>query len=1023
MLRPTDFYLYRSPAFSYEDLYELNIAIKNKDIVTLKTIYSNTYFLNALFFASKDFYYVVKNWINDTLEFNDNDKVLISLYKYYNRICVRSTPYGLFAGFATGKIVNERSSFRRDKKNPFQFYVRPDMSLVEKLIEKVNTPINSGNIKFYTNNTAYQVADKLRYIEADTNKNYTITQVQNSELLDGLLKFTENGQYLSDIKKFIKNILPDSLENEIDSFIEDLKSSQLIIAQLPPYITSNIDILSSLEENFSHIPLIDDEIKKINNVCDEIKTALDNGMSISDSSYHQNQHHFSEQDFQVDLKLNLSENQLHSKIVQSLSKAVNEISQLPNAPHHSRISDFKTKFTERFGTEEIPLVHALDPQMGVGYDLQVSGNIEDVPLINDIDFSLPEQKKTNTHHQLVEYVQQKFQSSFNHLNSLPIQLEEADMKNNVSTNKNKRLFSDYYLMGELSAQNIDQLDEGKFKFYCTSAVPRPFMATVLSRFAYYDNTLAEKVRSMINKNGDSIKAEIVHQPDGRIGNILLRPSFYNYEIGYYSHHNPDNIQISINDLLVSVVNDKIIIRSKALDKIISPRLSSSHNFHIAQLPFYRFVCDLQYYNMSNGFEWDWGHLKDSLFLPRVEYKNLILCEAKWQLFFFEGLSLDHLKEKIEELSIPRYFKIKDSDNTLLLDSNNIICLNILLKRLKEKKRVHVYELIDNSFFIKNGSKHYSSEVILPLINDEDLTQENPKPKVKSVQKRFFFPGDEWTYFKIYCSHVTCDELISEILPNLQKAFARENLEWFYIRYDDPNHHLRLRIRSNDSSRLQKILHEELNFYIENRLIFSISQDTYEREIERYGSNSIEDTENLFFYDSICSTQLLQILKNNNAEEEIRSLIALLSVDRIFEDFCIDYEERKKIMENMFYSFQSEFVEMDNKDLKRDFKKSIDKKLRSHKNILQHLLIEKSFEGIFIDINKILTERTLSMKTTIDTIKPKFSTKEQQASWLNSFIHMNLNRIFFTHARLHETVIYFLLYKTYVTLQYRKSNGQ
>lgn len=1022
MLNPTDFYLYRSPAFSYEDLYELNIAITNKDIISIKKIYSNSYFLNAIFFASKDFYHVSKNWLNDISEFDDSDKILISLYKYYNRICVRSTPYGLFAGFATGNIVRESSSILRDITNPWEFYIRPDMSLIEKLITKVNTPQNSNIIKFSTNNTVYHVADKLRYIEADSNKNYTITQVQNSEFLDSLLKFAEKGQYLIDIREFVKNILSDVSDEEVNSFIDDLVSSQLLIAQLPPYITANTEILSNLKETFSYTSLIDDELEKINDICYDIKATLNNGRNISDSFYYKNQKSFSEQDFQVDLKINLVQNQLSSKVVISLSKAVNELSKLPNAPHHSRISEFKTKFTARFGTEEIPLVYALDPQMGVGYDLQISGNLEDVPLINDIDFSLPEQKKSNTQHPLVSYVQQKFQSSFNHVNLLPIKLEENDIKNNISGNTSKRMFSDYYLMGELYSKSTDCLDDGEFKFYCTSAIPRPFMATVLSRFSYYDKSLAEKVRHNVDKENNSIVAEIVHQPDGRIGNILLRPSFYNHEIAYYSQSNPDNIQISINDLLISIIDDEIVIRSKKLGKIIIPRLSSSHNFHIAQLPFYRFVCDLQYYNMSNGFEWDWGHLKDSLYLPRVEYKNLILCEAKWQLFFFEGLSIRLLKEKMKELLIPRYFKIKDSDNTLLLDSSNIVCLNILLKRLKDKKKVYVYELINDSFFITHNSKHYSSEVIIPLVNELNAVPNNIKIVDKAEKKRRFFPGEEWTYLKIYCSHVTCDDLIAEVLPNLQMIFEKENFEWFFIRYDDPDHHLRLRVKSNDSKKLQKILLEELNFYIQNRLIFSVCQDTYERELERYGSNTIEYSESIFCYDSISSTRLLQSLKNNSAQEEVRYLMALMSVDRIFEDFGIIYEDRKKIMDDMFHAFQSEFVEIEDRNLKKDFKKSIDKKLRNHKEILQDLLIEKKYDGIFVEVDQILKERTESTADIVNKILSEFPIKNKLVLWLSSFIHMNLNRIFFTHARLHETVIYFLLYKTYVTHQYRESNG-
>jgi len=1022
MLRPSDFYLFRSPAFSHEDLCELNAAIYNKDIHALKKIYSDTYFLNALFFASKEFYHTVKNWLITTSEFNDKDRILISLYKYYNRICIRSTPYGLFAGFSLGDISEEASKFNRNPEKPFQVYVRPDMSRVEDLIQKANSDSCLEKITFSTNNTLYRVADKLRYIESDSNKNYKITQVQNNDFLANLLNFTENGQYLSDIKEYIRSLLPDAEEDEIDSYITELRSSQVITAQLPPFITSNFDLLETLEKNLSDHDEILGELKNIAETCDEIKSTLEDQKPIDKSNYFNSQHSASDQDFQVDLTLDIPQNKINNRVTQTLLKSVNEIVQLPNAPHHTRITEFKDNFVERFGTEEIALVHALDPQLGVGYDLQVSGNIEEVPLIDHIDFSLPVKKKSTTHNELVDYVQRKFQSNFNYLYPSPIQLEEIDIRNNIMDHGRKRFFSDYYILGELSAENMEELDKGNFKFYCTSAVPRPFMATVLSRFAYYNNSIAEKIRTEVNKNTDCLMAEVVHQPDGRIGNILLRPSFYKHEIAYYSQHNPENVNISINDLYISVNGNDIILKSKSQGKVILPRLSSSHNFHIAQLPMYRFLSDLQYYNMNNGYEWDWGHLKESIYLPRIEYKNLILSEARWKLFFHEDLTIDALKTKIDELKIPQYFKIKDSDNILLLDSKNTVCLNILFKELKDKKKVSVYEVIENSSFIQNDSKHYSSEIILPLIHDEPYSVKNPSiNNNQSKYKRSFFPGEEWSYFKIYCSHVTCDNIISEILPNIMATLSGDHIEWFFLRYDDPHHHLRLRIKNSDSNRLLQLLLSELDFYIQNRLIFSITQDTYVREIERYGPETIEDTENFFFHDSICTVHLLQLINDYDEKEEIRYLMALQSVDRILEDFSMSISERKNLMETMFHGFQEEFVDINDSRLKKMFKKSIDKKLRDHKNIINDLLIDKKYENVFAEVHEILNERSQAVTGLADEISGKFTQKDI-LNWLSSCIHMNLNRIFFTHARLHETIVYFLLYKTYVTLEYKYEHG-
>lgn len=137
MLTPADFYVLRVPSFSIDRLFALNRVLKQRDITAVKAIFQDEYFLQAIYFSSRYFYKTAKNWLQEeSITFDSRDKVLISLYKYYNRICTRCTPYGLFAGFASGEVSRQKSNIAWDK-DPLLPIVRPDMLFLKKIKDEI----------------------------------------------------------------------------------------------------------------------------------------------------------------------------------------------------------------------------------------------------------------------------------------------------------------------------------------------------------------------------------------------------------------------------------------------------------------------------------------------------------------------------------------------------------------------------------------------------------------------------------------------------------------------------------------------------------------------------------------------------------------------------------------------------------------------------------------------------------------------------------------------------------------------
>jgi thiopeptide-type bacteriocin biosynthesis protein len=1029
MLKPTDYYLLRFPLYPYKNLQSLNQAIDEKDIKSIKSIFSDQLFLNGIFLSSKEFYKTALAWILDTKGFDEDDRLLASLYKYYNRMCTRSTPYGLFAGFNTGKISDNNSDIQRHELAPYQLFIRPDMLLIENLKQiklNDNKKIVANTINYFPNNTVYKIGDSLRYIELDAKK-YKISEIAAHELLTKILLFTERGKTTNEIKEFIEIQEPGSDENSICEFISELIDSQVIVTKIPPYLTNTTDILESLYTFAQNSNIWDGEIAQLDAVGKDIRNAISTNTSIAAVADKYDLWENNDQDFQVDVMFNLKNNNINKKIIDSIAKTINELQKIESHYKISTLEDFKNRFLNRYEAEEVCLVDVIDPNIGIGYDLQVSGNIEYMPLIEGVEFAAPTGPESIINNRFVEYVNRKFYEHFSFKNIDPIILEEIDINNNIINDKpSSNPFEDYYLLGEFISQNIKELDKGNFKFHTIYSIPSPLSASVLSRFAYYDKELEKKIRGQIDtEESDYLYAEVVHQPEGRIGNILLRSNIYAHEIPYVTQANPSSHEIPIQDLFVSIRNNKIVIRSRRLNKQILPRLSSAHNFQKEQLPLFRFLCDLQYDGKQKGFKWDWGQLESNIYLPRVEYKNIILSQARWRISAKKDIDIDKLKGIIKELNIPNNCTIKQGgDNILRLDLSNSICLNIIVQQLK-KRDIIIFESLVNTPFLEIAKDFYFSEFIFSLTS----TQQQKPPKGESSFRstttdkvqRVFFPGDEWAYYKIYCSHAVGDSVIAGIANGANEFFEdNDDPIWFFIRYQDPEYHIRFRIKSDKQNNIINIIKDHLKILIDDKLVFSITQDTYKREIERYGIHNIENSEYYFFHDSVCAAQLIERIKEHPMGEDVRWIVAILSIDLMLDDFDISYFDRMELMRKSFDSFQAEFVDQNDSTVKKAFKKSIDRKIRTNQALLLELIAEKKFSDEYEEFSEILYNRSKTTKSLISKIKESNLNKEILLNHLQSYIHMNLNRIFFSQIRMHETVIYFLLFKTYTTIVFKKN---
>lgn len=287
-----------------------------------------------------------------------------------------------------------------------------------------------------------------------------------------------------------------------------------------------------------------------------------------------------------------------------------------------------------------------------------------------------------------------------------------------------------------------------------------------------------------------------------------------------------------------------------------------------------------------------------------------------------------------------------------------------------------------------------------------------KIKMKTKQRDFIL-GSEWIYLKLYLGHTTADIVLwNKIIPlvnQLQKKLLIK--KWFFVRYSDPDFHLRIRFlvtRKCLIGEILNIIYANISMLVKNKLIWKVQFDTYSRELERYG-NKIEDIESFFYIDSQYTIKILKYLHMHSYENK-KWIIALLSINSILSDFSLNIAAKKELMYTLSLSFQDEY------GINKHNIKQLNAKYRENKK-----LIESSLNLQFTDqkikfIFNLIQRRSIEYRKTITNICQK--KRLHNYTLIGDLIHMNMNRLFCSHNRLYELIIYDFMYNYYNSLQFR-----
>ena len=983
MLTDLDKVFVRKPIFFYYQLFDENNKIKDAETLSNEFL-NNDIFMEGIYWSSIPFYNTLQKFKEGKiLDHKKAEKIKQSLLKYIIRSCTRTTPFGTFAGVSTTNTAETKETSKRS--------ARIDNVILSKIIDLIETDADYiPYIKYHVNNSLYSVENQFRFIEVQdrTENNIKISSVEKNTILKKIINSFKEKEFR--FQNFFKIFSEEFDEYELFEFFKELIESKLLISEFEISLTCGNELLhikkflsekpvNQSKKTTELLKLIDSILLYINNIQrlplgNFDKKSLDNlyillarnGLSIDN-----------EQIFHVDLLVEDTDPyNLNKKTIQNVVKAIKVLPFLINQStnNNSDLDQFKFVFTEKYDTQTIPLLQLLDADVGIGFppNKNVGHN---TGFLNKI--------KSNTKNNFSDYLWNKIESQNGHFD---INITDEDLCKELNT---------VQYNSPINHIIIRPLDNEKIILE-NFAEHNP--CALISRFNYIAPSINDICQESYDYekeyHKDSIIADIIFSPSAKIANISRHNSNLDYEIPIFFNSSKDNEQkILLKDILVSIENNTIFLYSKRLGKRIIPRLSNAHNFYQDSNSVYQFLCCLQYQNIKSSSLKPAFNFSKKRFYPRITYKNIILFSAHWVIQESDTAEILHDNNDAnfsmfcQKWSIPQFVTLVKGDNELLIDTTHSDYIKLLMDELKKSK----FAIIKEWLYSPSIQKDFKiKQYVIPLKNHVTKQTFLEKRRIRN-RKRHFFPGDEWIYFKIYCSSSFSDKILISLFKNtIQPLYKDGKISlFFFIRYLDPHYHIRIRLKVTTSIHLSEIIeniNNNLKKFIKNSTVWKVKIDTYQREIERYKLSDIANSEHIFYLDSL---QYFKTINQNIIDnEKLRFFIAIQRVDYWLTSAAFDLKQKRIFSQKMMEFFSKEF--------NSDTKNEIEEKYR----------IEKEEIYLFLKQQKTIKPFLTDFK------KDKTNNKN-----ITDYIHMSVNRWFTNNQRYWEYAIYYFCEKYYSRCYY------
>nr|WP_299591031.1 lantibiotic dehydratase [Mucilaginibacter sp.] len=231
------------------------------------------------------------------------------------------------------------------------------------------------------------------------------------------------------------------------------------------------------------------------------------------------------------------------------------------------MAQFISSYQQHFEGQRLPLLHALDPETGIGY--QQPATEKPNPLLETLHIPYrtpaePSGSWTDAHSLLMETWLRDSKAR-----RPVIRLEEKEMQKIQSAGEQQQVLGLSVLFRVIGEKVFIESAGG------TNA------PALIGRFSLADDGIRKAAIAMAlqleQQNPDIIFAELLHLADPHVDNVNRRESIYHYELPVTAVSTlPAEQQLELSDLYISIENGLAVLYSEKHGKRVIPRLTSAY---------------------------------------------------------------------------------------------------------------------------------------------------------------------------------------------------------------------------------------------------------------------------------------------------------------------------------------------------------------------------------------------------------------------------------------------------------------
>ncbi|MFJ2577183.1 lantibiotic dehydratase [Kitasatospora aureofaciens] len=392
---------------------------------------------------------------------------------------------------------------------------------------------------------------------------------------------------------------------------------------------------------------------------------------------------------------------------------------------------------------------------------------------------------------------------------------------------------------------------------------------------------------------DALEAHLEFTPyRPRHANIALTPRWLDHRVVVSAFADPGGPSVlPLDDLVVLADLERLAVYSRRLGREVRAAAHHVLNLRTGAPNAARFLQEVALIGQRPWQPWDWGAAVSAPALPRVRRGRVVLAPATWRLTAPVPAASAPFAQWAEGLArwrrrwgVPVAVQLVSGDQRISLDLDLPWHRRLLHSHARSAEHTVLQEDLapagDHGWLYgPDGAR--TAELVVPLRRrtDPPAAVRTRRRLPVSRPRMAELPGGPWLFARLAATEARQEEILAEHLPGLVEALPAEVDRWFFVRYQDPAPHLRLRFHGAPPALATALLPALHDWALELRragLAADLRLDSYAPETDRYGGAEVlADAERVFHADSLVA---LAALRQARADRRLsRELLAAVNI--------------------------------------------------------------------------------------------------------------------------------------------------